>query len=102
MPIEKIQDVLGHSSPTITKLIYVEVTRQAQRSNAEKLGFCSMPDIGVTLGGQVLPGRTAPRVFLLVGRRQHHANQPATIAGDPLPLRLRRPQRSRRQTDPDT
>lgn len=35
--IEKIQDVLGHSSPTITKLIYVEVTRQAQRSTTDKL-----------------------------------------------------------------
>jgi integrase len=37
--IEKIQDILGHSSPTITKLIYVEVTRQAQRSTADKLGY---------------------------------------------------------------
>jgi integrase len=27
VPIEKIQDVLGHSSPTITKLICVDVTR---------------------------------------------------------------------------
>lgn len=24
-----------------------------------------------------------------VGRRYHHANQPATIAGDPFPLRAR-------------
>ncbi|MEU7996166.1 tyrosine-type recombinase/integrase [Micromonospora sp. NPDC049060] len=39
VPIEKIQDVLGHSSPTITKLIYVEVTRQAQRSTTDKLGY---------------------------------------------------------------
>ncbi|WP_159451087.1 hypothetical protein [Micromonospora cremea] len=39
MPIEKIQDILGHSSPTITKLIYVEVTRQSQRSSVDKLGF---------------------------------------------------------------
>lgn len=29
----------------------------------------------------------------LVGRRYHHANQPATITGNPLPLRLRRPGR---------
>ena len=28
-----------------------------------------------------------------VGRRQHHANQPATIIGDPLPMRLRRSSR---------
>jgi integrase len=26
LPIENIQDVLGHSSPTITKLIYIEVS----------------------------------------------------------------------------
>ncbi|WP_130332571.1 tyrosine-type recombinase/integrase [Micromonospora kangleipakensis] len=39
VPIEKIQDILGHSSPTITKLIYVEVTRQSQRSSVDKLGF---------------------------------------------------------------
>ncbi|MFF0172357.1 hypothetical protein [Micromonospora profundi] len=39
MPIERIQDVLGHSSPAITKLIYVEVTRQAQRSTTDKLGY---------------------------------------------------------------
>ncbi|MEV1142675.1 hypothetical protein [Micromonospora sp. NPDC049799] len=38
-PIEKIQDVLGRRSPTITKLIYVEVTRQAQRSTTDKLGY---------------------------------------------------------------
>jgi integrase len=37
--IEKIQDVLGHSSPTITKLIYVEATRQAQKSTTDKLGY---------------------------------------------------------------
>ncbi|WP_319461659.1 site-specific integrase [Micromonospora sp. RTP1Z1] len=39
VPIEKIQDILDHSSPTITKLIYVEVTRQSQRSSVDKLGF---------------------------------------------------------------
>jgi integrase len=39
VPIEKIQDVLGHSSPTITKLIYVEVTRASQRSTTDKLGY---------------------------------------------------------------
>lgn len=35
VPVERIQDVLGHGSPTITKLIYVEVTRQAQRSTTD-------------------------------------------------------------------
>ncbi|WP_312877379.1 tyrosine-type recombinase/integrase [Micromonospora profundi] len=39
VPIERIQDVPGHSSPAITKLIYVEVTRQAQRSTTDKLGY---------------------------------------------------------------
>jgi len=37
--INKIQDILGHSSPTITKLIYVEVTRKSQRATADKLGY---------------------------------------------------------------
>jgi integrase len=37
--INKIQDILGHSSPTITKLIYVEVTREGQRDAANKLGY---------------------------------------------------------------
>ncbi len=36
--INKIQDILGHSSPTITKLIYVEVTRKGHRETANKLG----------------------------------------------------------------
>jgi integrase len=39
VPIEGIQDVLGHSSPTITKTIYVEVTRKAQKASVDKLGF---------------------------------------------------------------
>lgn len=39
VPIEKIQDILGHSSPSITKLIYVEVTRRSQRSATDKLGY---------------------------------------------------------------
>jgi integrase len=43
VPIEKIQDVLDHSSPTITKLIYVEVTRQAQRSTADNLDYLFAP-----------------------------------------------------------
>jgi hypothetical protein len=36
---DKIQDILGRSSPTMTKLIYVEVTKQSQRSTADKLGY---------------------------------------------------------------
>ncbi|SCL20800.1 Phage integrase family [Micromonospora rhizosphaerae] len=39
VPIEKIQDILGHSFPNITKVIYVEVTRQSQRPSVDKLGF---------------------------------------------------------------
>ncbi|GAA1362278.1 tyrosine-type recombinase/integrase [Catellatospora chokoriensis] len=39
VPIENIQDVLGHSSPTITKTIYVEATRKIQRDAVDKLGF---------------------------------------------------------------
>lgn len=37
--IDKIQDILGHSSSTITKLIYVEVTKQSQRTTADKLNY---------------------------------------------------------------
>jgi integrase len=37
--IENIQDVLGHSSPTITKTIYVDATRKVQRNAVDKLGF---------------------------------------------------------------
>ncbi|MEU5914828.1 tyrosine-type recombinase/integrase [Micromonospora sp. NPDC047527] len=39
VPIERIQDVLGHSTPAITKPIYVEVTRQAQCSTTDKLVY---------------------------------------------------------------
>jgi integrase len=39
VPIEKIQDVLGHSSPTITKTIYVGATRKVQRDAVERLGY---------------------------------------------------------------
>jgi site-specific recombinase XerD len=37
--IENIQDVLGHSSPTVTKTIYVEATRKVQREAVDRLGF---------------------------------------------------------------
>lgn len=39
VPIEKIQNILGHSSPTITKLISVGATRQTQRSATDRLGY---------------------------------------------------------------
>jgi integrase len=39
VPIENIQDVLGHSSPSVTKTIYVEATRKIQRDAIERLGF---------------------------------------------------------------
>ncbi len=35
--IDNIQNVLGHSSPTITKMIYVEVTEIIQRGAADRL-----------------------------------------------------------------
>jgi integrase len=37
--IENIQDVLGHSSPTVTKTIYVDSTRKVQRDAVERLDF---------------------------------------------------------------
>jgi integrase len=39
VPIENIQDVLGHSSPSVTKTIYIEATRKIQREAVDKLGF---------------------------------------------------------------
>jgi integrase len=39
VPIEQIQDVLGHSSPTVTKTIYVESTRKIQRDAIDWLEF---------------------------------------------------------------
>ena len=39
VPIEQIQDVLGHSPPTLTKTIYVESTRKIQRDAIDRLGF---------------------------------------------------------------
>ena len=39
VPIENIQDVLGHSSPTVTKTIYVEATRKVQCDAIDRLGF---------------------------------------------------------------
>ncbi|MFF0372293.1 tyrosine-type recombinase/integrase [Micromonospora sp. NPDC005087] len=39
VPLERIQDVLGHSSPTVTKSIYVEETRRVQQDAVDRLGF---------------------------------------------------------------
>lgn len=39
VPIENIQDVLGHSSPTVTKMIYVDVTEKIQRGAVDRLGY---------------------------------------------------------------
>jgi integrase len=39
VPLERIQDVLGHSSPTVTKSIYVEPTRRVQQDAVDRLGF---------------------------------------------------------------
>jgi integrase len=36
--VDNIQDVLGHSSPTITKMIYIEVSREVQRGAVDRLG----------------------------------------------------------------
>lgn len=38
VPIENIQDVLGHSTPVITKLLYVDGTEKVQRAAADRLG----------------------------------------------------------------
>ncbi|MEH0986411.1 tyrosine-type recombinase/integrase [Micromonospora sp. CPCC 205556] len=39
VPLERIQDVLGYSSPTVTKSIYVEATRRVQQDSVDRLGF---------------------------------------------------------------
>ena len=36
---EHIQDVLGHSSPTVTKAIYGDATSKDQRYPVDRLGF---------------------------------------------------------------
>ncbi len=37
--LENIQDVLGHSSPNVTKTIYIETTLKVQREAVDRLGF---------------------------------------------------------------
>lgn len=39
VPLEIIQDVLGHSSPTVTKVIYVDVAEDVTRDAVDKLDF---------------------------------------------------------------
>ncbi|WP_329483422.1 site-specific integrase [Kribbella sp. NBC_01484] len=39
VPLENIQDVLGHSSPTVTKVIYVDVAEDVTRDAVDRLGF---------------------------------------------------------------
>ncbi|MDO3703546.1 hypothetical protein Q3W71_17905 [Micromonospora sp. C28SCA-DRY-2] len=39
VPLERIQDVPGHSFPTITKSIYVEAIRRVQQDAVDRLGF---------------------------------------------------------------
>ena len=38
VPIENIQDVLGHSTPVITKMLYVDGLEKVQRGAADRLG----------------------------------------------------------------
>ena len=38
VPIENIQDVFGHSTPVITKLLYVDGSEKVQRGAADRLG----------------------------------------------------------------
>ncbi|MBO0891266.1 MAG: site-specific integrase [Acidothermales bacterium] len=46
VPLENIQDVLGHSSPVITKMIYVEVTKKIQRKAIDRLDYLFEDDPG--------------------------------------------------------
>jgi integrase len=39
VPLERIQDILGHSSPTVSKTIYVDATRKVAQDAVDKLGF---------------------------------------------------------------
>ncbi|MGH3094878.1 MAG: tyrosine-type recombinase/integrase [Streptosporangiales bacterium] len=44
VPLENIQDVLGQSCPTVTKTIYVDVTKKVQRNAVERLGYLFADD----------------------------------------------------------
>jgi integrase len=37
--LENIQDVLGHSSPQVTKMIYIDVADKIPRDAVERLGY---------------------------------------------------------------
>jgi integrase len=39
VPLEPIQDILGHEDPRTTKTIYVDVAEELQRGAVDKLGF---------------------------------------------------------------
>jgi integrase len=39
VPLEQIQDILGHEDPRTTKTIYVDVAEDLQRGAVDKLGF---------------------------------------------------------------
>jgi hypothetical protein len=52
------RDILGHSSPTITKLIYVKLTGRANAPPPTGWVICSRPDVGVIKGsGPTSEGR---------------------------------------------
>lgn len=39
VPLEQIQDILGHADPRTTKVIYVDVAEELQRDAVDRLGF---------------------------------------------------------------
>ena len=39
VPLDQIQDILGHESPTTTKMIYVDVAEEIQRDAMDRLDF---------------------------------------------------------------
>ena len=39
VPLEQIQDILGHEDPRTTKTIYVDVAEDLQQGAVDKLGF---------------------------------------------------------------
>jgi hypothetical protein len=56
MPLDQIQDILGHGSPVTTKLIYVDVAEDMYREALDQLGALfeetAASDVGVKRGGQ--------------------------------------------------
>jgi integrase len=39
VPLEQIQDILGHEDPRTTKTIYVDIAENLQRDAVDRLGF---------------------------------------------------------------